>query len=66
MSRLCHDTSFAIASELTEKMAYKLHEAEQQAFHRLVYETCKAAIAEHDAKRDRESERVAGTGENSR
>ncbi len=59
--RLIHDTAFAIASELTTKMNCKLvPAAEQQAFHRLVYETCKAAIQQHDTKRDRETERVHG------
>jgi hypothetical protein len=58
--RLVHDTAFAIASALTEKMECKLGPAEQQAFHRLVYETCKAAIEQHDVKRDREAERANG------
>jgi hypothetical protein len=58
--RLTHDTAFAIASALTEKLDYKLAPAEQQAFHRLVYETCKAAIAQHDTTRDREAQRLQG------
>ena len=61
--RLIHDTAFAIASALTEKMDYKLVPAEQQAFHRLVYETCKAAIQQHDAERDREEKRLQGSVE---
>jgi thiamine kinase-like enzyme len=57
--RLTHDTAFAIASELTKKMDCKLvTEVEPQEFHRLVYETCKAAIERHDTKRDREMKRV--------
>src|ERR1019366_8652672 len=61
--RLIHDTAFAIASALTEKMDYKLGPAEQQAFHRLAYETCKAAIRQHEMARDREAKRVQGRGE---
>lgn len=53
-SRLVHDTAWAIASALTEKLDYKLVPAERGAFHRLAYETCKAAILRHDAQRDRE------------
>jgi hypothetical protein len=62
-ARLTHDTAFAIASALTEMMEYKLVPAEQVAFHRLVYETCKTAIARHDAQRDLEQERVATNGQ---
>jgi hypothetical protein len=58
--RLIHDTAFAIASALTKQMDYKLLAAEQQAFHEFVYETCKAAIAQHDAARDREAQRLQG------
>jgi hypothetical protein len=58
--RLIHDTAFALASALTEKMDYKLGPAEQQVFHRLVYETCKAAIRQHDVARNRETKRVEG------
>ena len=58
--RLIHDTAFAIASALTEKMDYKLGPAEQQAFHRLVYETSKMTIRQHDVARDREAKRVEG------
>lgn len=58
--RLIHDTAFAIASALTEKMDHKLLPGEQQAFHHLVYETCKAAIQQHESKRDRENQRVQG------
>lgn len=53
-SRLVHDTAFTIASALTERMDYKLVPAELAAFHRLVYEISKAAIMQHDARRDRE------------
>lgn len=60
--RLVHDTAFAIASALTEKMEYKLVPAEQQSFHRLVYETCKAGIEQYEVQRDREAEMVKGTG----
>ena len=56
--RLIHDTAYAIASALTEKMDYKLRPAEQQVFHRLVYEACKAALRQHDVARDREAKRV--------
>jgi hypothetical protein len=56
--RLIHDTAFAIASALTEKMEYKLVPAEQAAFHRMVYETCKAAITQFDVQRQRQQERV--------
>jgi hypothetical protein len=58
--RIVHDTAFAIASALTEKMEYKLVPAEQQAFHRLVFETCKAAIEQYEVQKDREAEWVAG------
>jgi hypothetical protein len=61
--RQIHDTAYAIASALTERMDYKLVPAEQQAFHRLVYETCKAAIQRHDSRRDREAKRVQGREE---
>jgi hypothetical protein len=61
--RLVHDTAFAIASALTEKMERKLAPPEQQAFHRLVYETCKAALAQYDLQRDRETERLKVDGE---
>jgi hypothetical protein len=57
--RLIHDTAFAIASELTAKMPYK-GPGEQQAFHRLVYETCKAAIERHEVLQDREKQRMQG------
>jgi hypothetical protein len=59
--RQIHDTAFAIASALTGKMNYKLVPAEQEAFHRLVYETCKAAIKQHDTTRDREAQRLQGS-----
>ena len=58
--RQIHDTAYKIASALTEAMNYKLEEPEQHAFHQLVYETCKAAIKQHDAARDRETERLQG------
>ena len=57
-SRIVHDTAFTIASALTEKMDYKLVPAEREAFHRLVYETSKAAILRHDAQRDQEADRL--------
>lgn len=60
--RLVHDTAFAIASALTEKMECKLVAAERQTFHRLVYETCKAAIEQYDVQRDREAERIGREG----
>lgn len=56
-SRLIHDTAFGIASALTQKMEYKLVPAEQEAFHRLVYETCKSAIQRYDVQKAREAER---------
>jgi len=59
-ARQIHDTAFEIASALTGKMNYKLGPAEQEAFHRLVYETCKAAITEHDTVRDRDAQRLQG------
>jgi hypothetical protein len=58
--RQIHDTAYVIASALTEKMDYKLGPAEQEAFHRLVYETCKTAITQHDTMRDREAQRLQG------
>jgi hypothetical protein len=64
--RLVHDTAFAIASALTEKMSYKLVEAEQVAFHRMCYEVCKMAIERHDEQWDREGERVRGRGSDER
>jgi hypothetical protein len=60
VDRQINDTAYKIASALTETMNYKLEEAEQHAFHKLVYETCKAAIKQHDAVRDRETERLQG------
>jgi hypothetical protein len=56
MSRLAHDTAFSFASALTEKMDYRLADGEQQAFHRLVYDTCKGAIERHDVLKGRERE----------
>jgi hypothetical protein len=61
-NRLAHDTAFAIASALTEKMDCKLVPAEREAFHRMVYETSKSAIVRHDAQRNREAERVQPGG----
>lgn len=57
-NRLVHDTAFALATALTEKMDYKLLPAERTAFHRLVYETSKAALLRHDLQRDREADRL--------
>ena len=57
-NRFLHDTAFAIATALTERMNYKLVPAEREAFYRLAYETSKAAILRHDASRHREAERV--------
>jgi hypothetical protein len=59
--RQIHDTAYKIASALTETMNYKLGEAEQHAFHQLVYQTCKAAIKQHDTERDRETQRLRGS-----
>lgn len=58
MSRLRHDTAFVIASVLTQKMAWKLESQEREAFHELVYQTCKGAIADYDRKRDLEERRL--------
>ena len=58
MIRQIHDTAFAIASALTEKMDYKLVDAEEQTLYKLVHEARKAAITDHEAKR--EAERVGG------
>jgi hypothetical protein len=62
MTRQSHDTAFGIASELTRLMECKLHEAEQQSFHKLVYAVAKSAIERHDALHEREAERVRGNG----
>jgi hypothetical protein len=56
--RPIHDTAFAIASALTEKMSYKLVDAEREGFHRLCYETAKSAITDYEKQREREVERV--------
>jgi hypothetical protein len=58
--RPIHDTAFAIASALTEKMSYKLVDAEREGFHRMVYETCKSALERYEKQREREAERVRG------
>lgn len=58
--RQIHDTAFKIASALTDTMNGKLEPAEQRAFHHFVYETCKAAIKQHDTDRDRETQRLQG------
>lgn len=59
-SRQAHDTAFSIGSALTEKMDGKLQPGEREAFHRLVYDTCKEAVEPHDIQRDRECDRVRG------
>ena len=58
--RPIHDVAFAIAAALTEKMSYKLVDAERQDFHRLCYETAKTAITQYEKQREREAERVRG------
>ena len=58
--RHIHDTAFAIVSALTEKMDYKLVDAEKQAFHRMVYEVSKAAIERYEKQKEREAERLRG------
>jgi len=45
--RPIHDVAFAIASALTEKMEYKLVDAEREGFHRLCYETAKTALTSY-------------------
>jgi hypothetical protein len=58
MTRQVHDTAFGIASALAEAMGGKLPPADSEAFHKLAYDTAKAAIEQHDVKRDRERDRM--------
>jgi hypothetical protein len=62
ITRAAHDTAFSIASALTEKMNGKLPPADLRPFHEMVYQVRKAAIEQHDAKRDRGRDRVEGYG----
>jgi hypothetical protein len=62
--RPIHDV--AIASVLTEKMEYKLVDAEREGFHRLCYETAKTALTAYEKQREREIERVRGNADANR